>query len=43
MSTKRKENEDSAMAFKQEPGQSKDDAWLILSLNNSISTNQIGA
>ena len=29
MSAEKKENEDSAMAFKQEPGQSKDDSWLI--------------
>ena len=26
---RKEENEDSAMAFKQEPGQSKDDSWLI--------------
>ena len=29
MSSKKKDNEDSVVIFKQEPGQSKDDAWLI--------------
>jgi len=29
MSGKKKDNEDSVMIFKQEPGQSKDDAWLF--------------
>jgi len=29
MSAKKKENEDSVVTFKQAPGQSKDDAWLI--------------
>jgi hypothetical protein len=29
MSAKKKDNEDSVVIFKQEPGQSKDDAWLF--------------
>jgi hypothetical protein len=29
MSAKKKDNEDSVVIFKQEPGQSKDDVWLI--------------
>ena len=29
MSAKKKDNEDSVVIFKQEPGQSKDDAWMF--------------
>jgi hypothetical protein len=29
MSSMKKDNEDSVVIFKQEPGQSKDDAWLF--------------
>ena len=41
MSAKKKDNEDSVVIFKQEPGQSKDDAWLFFDAKVIVAANSL--